>query len=187
VEVTEGSRVTSGAKLAAITDPDKLKISIEVAVSDLSAIKRGMPGELRLTDGTDPIPVKVLGLSPYVDSATGTATAELTFGDKQKASQLTPGLVGVVSFKAREHQGLKVPDAAILYRGQDSFLRVVHDGKAKFVPVALGETRSGEVEVLKGLSTGDSVIIRSSSYVGNGEAVNAQTLGTGEGGNTAAE
>jgi HlyD family secretion protein len=177
IEVTVGSRVAQGAKLATVIDPSKLKILIEVAVSDMLAMKRGMEGELRLSGEEKGFPVKVVGLSPFADPATGTASAELALIDgKNTAPKLPPGMVGMVSFKAREHQGMEVPDSAIVYRGQDAFLRVVESGKAKFQSVVLGKSRGGSVEILKGLKSGQSVIVRASSYVGNGEAVKAQPI-----------
>jgi len=177
VEVTEGSRVAQGAKLGTIIDPLKLKIQIEVAVSDMQDITRGLEGDLRIPGEDKPFPVKVIGRSPFADPATGTASAELSLTDTRKgAPKLPPGMVGTVSFRARDHVGVEVPEDAIVYRGQDAFLRVVEKGKAKYQQVALGQTRSGSVEILKGLNAGQSVIVRASSYVGNGEEVNSQAI-----------
>src|SRR5262249_23309050 len=94
VEVTEGSRVVRGQKLAAITDPSQITIVVEVAVSDLSAIRAGMPGELKLAGDENRIPVKVRGISPFVDPATGTATCELSLAQPGEARLLPAGFVG---------------------------------------------------------------------------------------------
>lgn len=174
IEVSEGSRVIKGQKLATITDPTQVKITIEVSVGDLNAITPGLVGDLSVPGPDGSILVKVLGVSPFVDPATGSATAELTVVNKAKTAPLPPGLVGKVSFKAREHLGIQVPESAITYRGPDAFLRTVEDGKAKFQPVQLGQSRRGQIEVLKGVKEGASIILRANAFVADGESVSVQ-------------
>src|SRR5690606_8102331 len=98
VDVTEGSRVTRGQRLAQITDPSDVRVVVEVAVSDVGALKKGMKGELEAAGSEEPFPVEVVGVSPYVDPGTGTATAELRLVREKKSTPLPPGLVGKVRF-----------------------------------------------------------------------------------------
>ena len=174
VEVTEGTLVQKGQALLRITDPSNIRITIEVAVSDLSAIHQGLKGQLTLHSHKEPFSVEVVGVSPYVDPGTGTATAELKLLDKTQ--KLPPGLVGKVQFRGDVHQGIEVPEYAIFYQGKEPSLRLVTDGKISFSPVKLGNTRRGMVEVLSGLSPGSMVVVRASSYVADGEMVEVQTL-----------
>lgn len=170
VDVTIGSRVARSQRLMQITDPDQIKITVEVAASDLSAIRAGLPGELSIPGRDVKVPVQVLGVSPYVDPATGTATADLAkVGDFE--TNLPPGIVGKVTFKARGRQGIQVPEHALAYQGRNPFVRIVVDGKVKFVPVVLGSTRLGMVEIMKGLENKMSVIVRTSSYIAEGEEI----------------
>ncbi len=174
VDVTIGSRVARSQRLMQITDPDQIRITVEVAASDLGAIRSGLPGEL-VVPGTDSVvAVQVIGVSPNVDSGTGTATADLApVGDSKE--RLPPGIVGRVTFKARRRQGIQIPEHAISYRGRNPFVRIVVAGKAKFIPVTLGSTRLGMVEVLKGLENDMAVVIRASSYVAEGEELQIET------------
>ena len=174
VDVTEGSRVTKGQRLASITDPSQVKILIEVAASDLFAITRGMSGELTVNSQQKPVDLVVLGMSPFVDPGTGTATVELAAKEGKTQNILPPGLIGKVSFKVREHKGLQVPESAIVYRGRLPALRVVEEGKARYVPVTLGSARQGNVEIATGLTEGAEVILRSSTFVAEGEEVKVQ-------------
>jgi len=178
VEVTQGSRVAKGQKLATITDPSRVNVQIEIAISDRTAIQSNLEGEMKIASFERPVPVKVTGVSPLVDPATGTATAELTVINPEKYPVLAPGTVGRVSFRAREHSGIQVPEDAIVYRGRETFLRTIHEGKAKLAKVELGPIRRGSVEVLKGIDPGAQVIVRASSYVADGETVDVQTAPT---------
>jgi len=173
VEVTEGSRVAKGQRVALVTDPKQVKILIEVAAADLFAITHGSKGELVVSSHDKPVTVAVIGVSPFVDSGTGTATVELSVDPGQKAT-LPPGLIGKVSFKVREHQGIEVPESAVVYRGREPAIRIVEQGKAKYVLVTLGPSRRGRVEIAKGVPEGVEVIIRSSGFVGEGEEVKVQ-------------
>lgn len=174
VEVTEGSRVNKGQKLATIVNPGKILIQIEVAGSDLPAIKSGLRGELKIPGAEKTVSARVTGVSPFVDPGTGTATAELALVNPKDGIAIPPGLVGRVSFRVRDHQGIQLPESAVVYKGNDTLVRLVEGGKAKTVPVKLGNSRRGFVEILSGIASGNSVVVRTSSYIANGEEVNVQ-------------
>jgi multidrug efflux pump subunit AcrA (membrane-fusion protein) len=174
VDVTIGSRVARGQRLMQITDPSQIRISVEVAASDLEAIRTGLAGELTVPGNETRVNVQVVGVSPYVDPATGTATAELSLVGATPA-KLPPGIVGKVTFKARGRQGIQIPEHAVSYQERNPYVRVVVGGKAKFVPVTLGPTRLGMVEILKGLENDMVVVVRASTFVAEGEEVQVET------------
>ena len=171
IEVTEGSRVMKGQKLATIINPKDLKIVIEVSAYDVATLQPGMAGHLTAYGVEKPVDVKIVGVSPFVDPATGSATAELRANID---GILAPGMVGRISFKARQHAGVEIPESAISYRGQETFIRLVDAGKAKFQKIEVGQSRRGMVEVLKGVEEGQSFIVRSNSFVSDGEKVTVQ-------------
>lgn len=172
VQVTVGSLVNSGDAIVTLTDPHQLRVVIEVAALDLAAVRAGLKGELIVPGLATPLVAEVQGVSPAIDPMLGTAGAELKV---QNAKQIVAGMVGRVQFKVNKRDGFLVPDFAIVYRGDDAFVRLVKDGKAVKVPVKLGERRQGQVEVLKGLSEGDVVVNRASRFVADGAAVQVET------------
>lgn len=174
LDVTEGSRVTKGQKLATITDPSQIVVTVELAASDLLLVRAGQVGELQLSSRDKTFPVKVLGVSPFVEPATGTAASELIITEKGDLP-LAPGQVGRVTFRVNEHKGFEIPEMAVIYKGRDTFLRVVEENRAKLIPVTLGPMRRGLVEVLKGIKGGEQLIVRSNVFVADGEEVNIQT------------
>lgn len=172
VSVTEGSHVKMGSSIAQITNPTKIRISIEVAVSDLSAIEKNLEGVLIVNGSLETYPVRVSGVSPFVDPATGTATADLNLiPQKGKSPPLQPGQVGRVEFKANAHQGIEVATFVIRYDGKKPYVRTVEDGKAIYNYVELGSTRRGMVEITKGPAPGKTLILRTNSYIGDGDRV----------------
>jgi multidrug efflux pump subunit AcrA (membrane-fusion protein) len=176
VEVTEGTEVAKGQKLALVTDPTQVRLKLEIPAADLKALqaglKTGMTGEFTPSGRDEKIAVRIKGVSPYVDPATGTATCELELASASAA--VAPGSVGQVSFQANRRQGFSVPDHALLYKGDDPYLRLAQEGKAKLVAVKLGRKQRGVVEILSGLTPGALVIERASRYVADGEEVSVQ-------------
>ncbi len=174
VEVTEGSRVSRGDKLALVTDPDQVRVMIELTAEDLRLVRPGMQAELKVPGSSvAPVTLKVRGVSPFVDPSTGTAACELQLA--AKGAQLPPpGVIARVSFKANLRQGISITDSALTYRGKDPFVRVVENGKAKLVPVMLGRKQAGYVEILKGLKAGDALVERTSKFVAEGEEVEVE-------------
>jgi membrane fusion protein (multidrug efflux system) len=174
IDVSLGSQVARGQSLATLTDPSRLRIMVEVPAMDLPVFANGSPtGEFRLTERSESVAVRVRGVSPAVDPATGTAQAELeavpggTFA-------LTPGMIGQVTFRANPRKGVVVPEVAILYEGDSPFVRLVDQGKTNRVKVALGRRSRGNVEITRGLENGGQVVVRSSRFVSDGEAVKVE-------------
>jgi multidrug efflux pump subunit AcrA (membrane-fusion protein) len=174
VSVTPGSLVNKGDIIASVTDPEQIRLAIEVEALDVHAIRQGLKGELLISGISHPLHATVQGISPAVDPMLGTASCELTI-DKADRKLVVPGMVGKVEFKLNQHKGIVLADNAVLYRGDKTFVRVVENGVAKRIPVSLGEHKQGQVEILSGLHSGDVVIDRSSRYVGDGEPVQVDT------------
>ncbi len=174
--VRKGTHVRRGQELLTVTDPEKVSITVEIAAIDLPVIKNGMAAKFRISGGEKMVPVTVSGVSPFVDSKTGTATCELDIDKSSSSHSVYPGMVGQVLFRANERKGFVVPDVALYYQGKNPLLRLVgKDSIAKHVPIKLGKRQRGEVEVLSGLTMGDKFIQRTSRYVADGQKVTIQT------------
>ena len=169
LEVTEGSQVSKGQRLGAVTDPRKIRFSVEVPASDLAFLARGMKGEFQIAGQEQKVPVVIRGVSPFVDPSTGTASCELE--PTSPGTLIAPGLIGQVGFKANLHAGFSIPEHAIFYKGDASFVRILQEGKAKLVAVKTGRRQKGMLEILSGLEEGMTLIERASRFVGDGEAV----------------
>ena len=181
VDVTEGSRVARGDKLVMVTDPDQARVVVEITAEDVGKIKPGLTAELKLPGDTaseSGLKVRVKGISPFVDPSTGTASCELELVHDSKSKKHLPvlGVIGRVIFSVNSHKGISIPDSAITYRGKDPFVRVVNAGKAKLVAIETGHKEAGIVEILHGLKSGDQLIERTTGFVADGEAVDAQAL-----------
>lgn len=173
LDVTLMTKVERNQKLFTVTDPQNLLVEVEIPARDLLSLHNGMKGDFRL-DPTRPdsIPVEIEGLSPAVDLTSGTATAELR--PLEKIELLRQGQLGQISLKTNVRQTFVVPESAIVYRDDKSFLRVFEGGKVQRRPIALGRRVGGTYEITQGLKGGEQIITRTSRFVADGEEVEIQ-------------
>lgn len=170
LNVTEGALVTKGQKLASVIDPKQLRILVEIPAQDLRFIGVGLKGEFVSPALSRPVPMGLVGVSPNVDPGTGTASAQLSPSGKTGTS-LIPGMIGKVLFQVNLHQGILVPEDAVVQFRQQTYLRTIKSGRVQQVPVVLGERSRGQVEILSGLEDGEKVVTRSSRYLSEGDEV----------------
>ncbi len=173
VFVSVGSLVSKGQKILQVTDPSKVKVKIEVGAKDLQFIKKGLVGSFTSKANDSVIKLKVLGVSPFVNPATGTASAELELIDTK--AKLIPGVLGKVVFKSNVHEGFVFVENAIYYVGKKTYVRQTELKDEKYlvkkVEVKLGQKRRGQVEILSGLKEGMMVIERASGFLPEGAEV----------------
>jgi len=177
VLTTEGNVVGKAQVLIRITDPSEYKIKIEITSSDLAGLKQGMQGTLLLSGGKKSYPVKIVGIAPVLDSNTGTSPAELELisSNDNKEDQVLPmGEIGQVVFQTNLHKGIEVVADAINYFGTKTFLSVVEGKKVKKVEVEVGPRRKGNAEIVNGLKDNDIVVVRTTSFLAEGETVAIQ-------------
>jgi multidrug efflux pump subunit AcrA (membrane-fusion protein) len=165
--------VRRGDPLVTVVDPKSVRLAVELAASDMARVEPGLVGEFATRGGSAfSVKVRVDGISPLIDPSTGTTTAELVVVPGGKP--LPIGLVGRVTFKVGKRKGLTIPEDALTYRGDETLVKVVDAGVAHLKPVKVAETRRGEAEISSGLKEGERVIIRSSGFVADGQAVTVQ-------------
>ncbi len=170
LSVSIGETVKPGQTLLEVADPSRLKAAMEITFEDLPNIPIGTQGTLKVTHArsTLSIPVQVVGISPMIDPATGTAKAEMKILDTKT---LRPGAVGQVEMEVNSRQGIVIPERALTYRQQKPHARVVIEGKAKSLEVKLGAQLGDQIEIISGLKESDELIVRSSTFVGDGTEV----------------
>jgi HlyD family secretion protein len=168
--VTRGTHVGIGQELFQVVDPTDFKITIEVASQDLGLLSIDDKGQLTLRGFQERPEVQVIGISPLVNSATGTARVELSL--VEGSIPLPIGAIGRVEIQTNSKEGMIVLNDAIFYRGQKAFARVVDAGGVVSIhEVSLGRKRSDKVEILDGLNEGQLLVVRSSGFVRDGSEV----------------
>lgn len=113
------------------------------------------------------------GIVESVDSRIDTVTRSFRVRAViENPERLLPaGMFMTVSMVLDEHEGLVVPEEAILTEGRATYVFLIRDGIARQVRVELGTRTYGQVEVIDGLSEGDRVAISGLQRLRDGMAV----------------
>jgi HlyD family secretion protein len=155
--VQVGQRVIPGATLAKVAQPEKLKAELKIAETQAKDILIGQEASIDTRNGI--IPGHVIRIDPAVQNGTVTVDAALD-GPLPKGARPDLTVDGTVELERLDN---------VLYvgrpaSGQDessiTLFKMDRDGtNAHRVKVKLGRSSVNTIEVIEGLSEGDSVIL----------------------------
>jgi Cu(I)/Ag(I) efflux system membrane fusion protein len=156
--VLQGQRIMAGDPVYRIADLSTVWVEGQVFERDLPAVRVGqrvtaefqaMPGDSRT--GT------ISYISPVLGAETRTATIRVVLPNP--GLQLKPGMYATIRFSAATVPTLSIPRSAVLVTGARAlaFLKRA-DGAFEPRELTLGAMTDERVEVLRGLSTGDTVV-----------------------------
>lgn len=170
-KMSVGAFVNPGAAIVNLEKIDELKLDFKVPEVFLSRVRVGQEVEVAV----DALPNrvfqgKIYAVNPLVDVNGRALQVRAKLGNPDML--LRPGLFARITIKGdAERQAVFVPESAILPRGSDVYVFKVEDGKAVETKVSLGARKAGEVEITKGLSAADVVIVAGQTRVRNGALV----------------
>jgi membrane fusion protein (multidrug efflux system) len=170
-QVSEGAYVAAGTDVVRLEKIDQLKLDFRVPETYVGRLKAGQAVRVLVDAYSEQsFGGSVFALEPAVDEATRTVLARARVGNPEL--KLRPGMFArVVAQLAVREKALWIPEAAIVPRGQDSFVFRVVEGKAELVKVQTGVRKVGEVEIAKGLAAGDVVVTEGHQRIGPGSPV----------------
>ncbi|MCW5600402.1 efflux RND transporter periplasmic adaptor subunit [Nitrosomonas sp.] len=163
----EGKRFTPGEVLYQIADLSSVWVLADVFEQDLGIIHLGQKATIRI----DAYPDKVFNgevafIYPMITPETRTAIVRIELPNKQ--GLLKPAMYARVEFSSfhTDDKVLAIPDSAVLDTGTRRLV-LVDVGKGRFEPrtVKLGMRADGYVEVLGGLETGETVVVKANFLI----------------------
>jgi membrane fusion protein, multidrug efflux system len=166
-----GDYVNPGQDLVVLEDLDRVKLEFRLPELALPDLKEGQQAAVEL----DAYPGQRLNARLYAldarvadDTRSIGARALLDNTD----GRLRPGMFARVELVVeRRENALLIPEQSLLARGEKSFVYAVDDGKAVETEIEIGQRRPGEVEVLKGLDAGQTIVVSGLQRISNGTAV----------------
>jgi membrane fusion protein, copper/silver efflux system len=156
--VSEGTAVDPSTELMTIADLSKVWVLAEVPEADSAPIRIGTPATLTFaSSGREPFTAKVDFIYPTLSERT--RTLRVRFVADNPDSALRPGLYGTASFAATGREALTIPRDALVDTGnsQHVFVRAA-SGMLEPRPVRIGARLDDRIEVIEGLSPGDTVV-----------------------------
>ncbi len=171
--VSVGALVTPGMALVTLDKLDVMKLDFSVPEVFLDRLSAGL--SLSATTAAYPDEVfrgEISSIGTRIDpvSRSVNVRAELANPDLK----LRPGMLMEVIVQQRVRDALVLPEAALQPSGNRHFVMVIQQQEAPRLErreVAIGERRSGEVEVLEGIREGDLVVIHGLQLAREGQEV----------------
>jgi membrane fusion protein (multidrug efflux system) len=158
-EVSVGALVQPGTPLVPLDAVDP--IDLRFALPEQEAARLAPGAAVRATSAALPgrlFEGEVRVLATRVDPATRTMTIEARLPNPDGV--LKPGMLLQVAAAAEVVEGaVTVPPRAVQLRGPDHFVFTVEEGRARRLPVTIGERTAERIEIREGLEPGMQVVV----------------------------
>ncbi|MBW2279968.1 MAG: efflux RND transporter periplasmic adaptor subunit [Deltaproteobacteria bacterium] len=156
--LVRGSATKPGQRLYRIAPLSRVWVEAEVYEYELAFVREGQAATVTLPylPGRS-FEATVAYVYPTLDPETRTARLRLVLPNTDLA--LRPDMYANVRVQAARGERLVVPQSAVLYAGERSFVfRALGEGRFRPQPVGIGLRSGEEVEILTGLEPGDEIV-----------------------------
>jgi multidrug efflux pump subunit AcrA (membrane-fusion protein) len=166
-----GSLTTPGAPLLTIEREGGLRLEASIDESRLGLVRIGERVAVEIDGLNRTVTGRVAEVVPSVDVDTRSFIAKI---DLPALPGLWAGMFGRAAFTAGRRRALRIPQSAVVERGQIRSVYVVDGDTARLRFVTLGESRDDQREVLSGLTAGEKIIVAPPPLLADGGRVATQ-------------
>jgi HlyD family secretion protein len=146
-----------------------LELRAEIAEIDLIRIAPGLEATMRGVGATGPLRGTVRLVEPTIDTQTRLGRARIHIDD---TTLVRSGMFLEAEILVAERAALAVPVTAVGSSATGATVMKVVDGTVTRVPVRTGIRDGGWIEILEGLTEGDTIVARAGSFVRDGDRIN---------------
>lgn len=155
--VSLGSYISPADLIATIRQVDRLKLEFSVPEKYASEVRRGYPVSFRVDGGLSDHAAVVMATESSVNQETRTLLVRAEVDGRNVA--FVPGLFARVNLQlGKKDQALMVPTEAVIPTIRNKQVVILRGNSADFAVVETGVRDSAYVEIVHGLSAGDTVI-----------------------------
>lgn len=166
--VRETDFVERDQPLLTVANIDRLKARVRVPETEIASIRVGTPAEASWQGQT--IRGKVVQVDMGFDATTQTFGVEAEFDNPGWAIQ--PGLTVEVRISAfREDAAIVLRRKDLVFDGDEAFVFLADEGRARKQRVELGRSQGLDVEVVEGLTDGDGLIVEGQLNLSDGTKI----------------
>ena len=169
-----GATVVAGQSVFRLIDPATLWVRTRIDQGRFQGIAVGQPAMIVLRSRPDKqLAGKVVRLEVQADSVTEERFVNVAFNEAPGVLPLGELAEVTIDFPSVAN-ALVVPAAAIKKQGKQNGVWLVEAGSLRFQPVEIGaQSLDGKVQILKGISLQDNVVVYSQQLLSDGMKVRA--------------
>lgn len=177
-ELNIGDRIDTDTAIVTLDERSTLLIKFDIPEALLGRVRQGDP--VTLVPWSDLTQVHE-GLIFDVDSRVdeNSRTFQLRAGISNKDDTLRPGMSFRVSLVIKGGKYPAVPEIAIQWGGNGSFIWVIRDGRAQKLPVVIVQRQQEAVLIDAEVNTGDRIVVEGLHRMRDGRKVSATDVSTG--------
>ena len=171
--VDVGTVVSEGAPVVSFISNEITDISVNASVRDIEYIKNAENINFKDSTSDKIYNLKIKSIAQNPDSINLTYPVVFTFSELSENDKFLSGQTGTVTIvvKNKGKEEILIPINAV-FEDKGSNVYLFKDGKAIKTPIELGELReTDKISVVKGLKTGDKVIVAGISKLADGDKV----------------
>ena len=170
--VQTGQYVQTGTVLATLVRRNPLLLRFKVPEREAAQIRMGLKAQFKVRESNRVYTARVVYVAAAADDVTRLVGVTAEVNDTQDMS-LRPGSFAEITVPvSSERKAPVIPQTAIRPSDRGFLAYVVEDGKAVERVLNLGmRTAEGQVEVLSGLTPGETLVIRGGEALRNGAFV----------------
>jgi HlyD family secretion protein len=168
--VSVGSVVSSSTSIVQLVS-QVIEIRLNADDFQVAFLEPGQRADVRLNAYPNTtFPARVESISPSANLTSRTFTATLV--PETPDTRLKPGMLAQAEVAAINRSDvLMIPEQAVIARAAETTVFVVQDGKARRKAITLGVRGGGMVEVVGGLSAGETVVIDGQTALNDNDQV----------------
>ncbi|GAB3172299.1 efflux RND transporter periplasmic adaptor subunit [Telluribacter humicola] len=156
--VSEGSYITPTTRISTLTNTNPAKVEFSVPAKYADAIRNGSRIEFQVESSERKHEGQVYAVDPKIDPQTRTLQMRAT--SPNPSGTLLPGAFARIELVIGNNgTAITIPNEALIPEQQGHKVFVVKNGKASSRMVELGARGERSVEIVNGLSSGDTLIV----------------------------
>ena len=169
-KVSEGAFVSTGTEITILRADHQLKLDFEVPEAYASLVHKGLAVSFSLPGDSTKHEAEVIATEHGVEEGTLNLRARALV--KTKSQRLVPGVSATVFLNPGGNvKALLVPSSAIIPQARFKNVIVLRNGIAAYAQVQTGVRLPGEVQILSGLSEGDTIAVTGIQFIRPGMPV----------------
>ncbi|OFX89147.1 MAG: hypothetical protein A2W99_01870 [Bacteroidetes bacterium GWF2_33_16] len=156
--VSEGAYVNSNSQVAKLVKNKPLKIDFAIPEKYSGIVKPGTTLLFKVEEIEKMYTAKVYAVEPKIDPKTRTISVRAIYDNNNE--ELQPGRYVSIELIIREKENaLQVPTEAIIPEMGGEKVFIVKNGLAQSVSITTGFRNANDIEIVKGMQPGDSLVI----------------------------
>jgi len=174
LQLRQGGLASPQQPLCTIVEGERLKAVLQIPEREFLQVREGMPVVISpLGDSAAKVEAVVSLRGPVVDKRTRTGLVEVALDNTEGA--LLPGSAVRATVELERRSGATlVPASAVLLsvdteRSGEATVFVAEGGLARQVSVQIGERQNGSLEIMSGLTAGQSLVVRGQHLLRDGQ------------------